>query len=42
MPDVQTRTDPDLRYRAVERVVGIDRLDAELRAATYEIVWPIQ
>jgi hypothetical protein len=42
MPDVQTRTDPDLRYRAAERVVGIDRLDAELRAAIYEIVWPIQ
>ena len=37
MTDVLTRTDADLRYRAVEIVVGIDELDAALRAAIEEV-----
>jgi hypothetical protein len=37
MTDVGTRTDGDLRYRAVEVVVGIDELDAALRAAIDEV-----
>jgi len=37
MADVLTRTDADLRYRAVESVVGIDELDAALRAAIDEL-----
>jgi hypothetical protein len=35
--DVLTRTDHDLRYRAVEIVVGGGELDAALRAAIEEI-----
>ena len=34
---VLTRTDADLRYRAVERVAGIDELDAALRSAIEEV-----
>ena len=37
MTDVQTRIDPDVRYRAVERVVGLDDLDSALRAAIDEV-----
>ena len=37
MTEVLTRTDADLRYRAVERVVGIDELDAALRAAIEDV-----
>ena len=37
MTEVLTRTDPDLRYRAVERVAGIDELDSALRAAIEEV-----
>ena len=33
MTDVQTRVEPDLRYRAVERVVGLDELDSFITAA---------
>jgi hypothetical protein len=37
MTEVLTRSDADLRYRAVERIVGIDELDAALRAAIEEV-----
>jgi hypothetical protein len=35
--DVGRRTDPDLRYRAVERVVGLDELDGALTGAIEEL-----
>jgi hypothetical protein len=34
---VHTRVEPDLRYRALERVVGIDELDDFLTAAIAEL-----
>jgi hypothetical protein len=37
MLNVRTRTDPDLRYRPLERVAGIDELDAALTAAIAEL-----
>ena len=37
MIEVYTRTEPDLRYRAVERVVAIEELDAALTAAIDEL-----
>ena len=37
MTGVGARTDGDLRYRAVEVVVGVDELDAALRAAIEEV-----
>ena len=37
MTEVLTRTDSDLRYRAVERVVGIDELHAAVTAAIEEV-----
>ena len=37
MTDVQTRIEPDVRYRAVERVVGIDELDSFITGAIDEL-----
>jgi hypothetical protein len=37
MIEVRTRVDPDVWYRAVERVVGIDELDAFLTSAIAEL-----
>jgi hypothetical protein len=34
---VETRLEPDLRYRALERVVGIDELDAFITSAIAEL-----
>jgi hypothetical protein len=34
---VETRVEPDLRYRAVERVVGIDELDGFIAFAIAEL-----
>ena len=37
MTEVELRTDPDARYRAIERVVGLDELDAFITAAIAEL-----
>jgi len=34
---VETRLEPDLRYRAVERVVGVDELDEFITSAIAEL-----